>query len=72
MIDTSDPFTTLLTTAQAADLAGVSTATVRQWASRGHLTAHGRDDHGRALYLLIDVAKAEHATRKVARRKVAA
>lgn len=71
MFDASDPFAALLTTRQAADLAGVTPATIRQWASRGHLTAKGLDDHGRALYLLIDVAKAENATRKAARRKVA-
>lgn len=59
----------LVTTAEAARHAGVSAAAVRQWASRGHLEATGTDDAGRPLYRLLDVAKAERATRSHARRK---
>lgn len=71
-----------LTTAEAAQLAttwrrlvsagaaAVKPATIRQWASRGHLTAAGLDDRGRPLYALADLARAEHATRARALRLV--
>jgi hypothetical protein len=61
--DGIDLFETLLTTDQAAALAGVNPATVRSWKSRGHLVAASYDPAGRPLFLGIDVAKAEHATR---------
>jgi hypothetical protein len=68
----------LITTDQAATLCGVSAVTVRQWASRGYLTAAGdrvklpvARREGRALLLNpVEVAKAEHATRERARRHV--
>jgi len=71
-----------LTTAEAAELAtrwrrtvsagaaAVTPATVRQWASRGHLQPVGLDDRGRPLYALADLARAEHATRARALRLV--
>lgn len=43
--------------------AAVKPATIRQWACRGHLTPCGLDDHGRRLYALPDLARAEKATR---------
>ena len=59
----------LLTAAQAARYAGVKVSTICKWRERGHLPPatgdHGeelRDDKGRRLYRLLDVAKAEHAT----------
>ena len=59
----------LLTASQAAQYAGVKVSTICKWRERGHLPPavgdHGqelRDDHGRRLYRLLDVAKAEHAT----------
>ena len=59
--DASDP-ECLISTAEAAELAGVSAAVVRQWASRGILPRVGKA--GRTTYYrLLDVAKAEHATR---------
>jgi DNA-binding transcriptional MerR regulator len=70
----------LYTTTQAAELATtwrrtlsagaaqVTPATVRQWASRGHLQPAGLDDHGRPLYDLPGLAHAEHATRHRALR----
>lgn len=58
-----------VSTAQAAELLGVSPATIRGWVSRGHLVKAGLDVNGRALYLWIDVARAERATRDRARRK---
>ncbi|MFD6035263.1 MerR family transcriptional regulator [Streptomyces griseoincarnatus] len=72
----------LLTTGEASELATswrrtlsagaaeVTPATIRQWASRGHLQAAGLDDHGRPLYALTDLARAEHATRVRALRLV--
>lgn len=60
-----------VSTAQAAELLGVSTATIRGWVLRGYLTKIGLDIHGRALYRWIDVARAERATRDRARRKFA-
>lgn len=73
----------LLTASQAAQLAttwrhtvsGGRAATVRRtaianWVSRGHLTRAGLDDHGRPLYRLGDIARAEQATRARALRLV--
>ncbi|HET8970476.1 MAG TPA: MerR family transcriptional regulator, partial [Candidatus Nanopelagicales bacterium] len=69
-----------LTTAQASELATtwrrtlsagaaeVTPATIRQWASRGHLEPAGLDDRGHPLYTLADRARAAHATRARARR----
>lgn len=61
----------LITTAKAANLAGVSAATIRSWAKRGHLVA-AEHVEGRPLYRWIDVAKAERRTRDLARRSFAA
>ena len=58
----------LITATEAASLCGVSAEAVRKWASRGILAAAGMDARGRKLYRLIDVAKAERATRDKARR----
>lgn len=58
----------LITTAEAATLCGVTVSAIRQWAHKGLITATGIDDRGRKLYRLIDVAKAEHTTREKARR----
>ena len=52
-----------LTAAQAAKYAGVTRQAIINWRNRGHLTM---GDDGK--YRLLDVAKAEHATRKRARR----
>lgn len=67
----------LLTTKQAAHLAEVTPAAVRQWVTRGHLKVATNDDgeeirdkRGRPFYWRIDVAKAEYKTRKAARRYV--
>jgi len=64
----------LLTATQAARYAGVQRVTICKWRERGHLPAatdHDgnelRNGHGRRLYRLIDVAKAEHATAQRAR-----
>lgn len=67
-----DQFTQLISTTDAANLAGVSVAAISNWRDRGHLPVSGRDQRGRPLYRWLDVAKAEHATRRHARRTWAA
>jgi|HubBroStandDraft_6_1064221.scaffolds.fasta_scaffold1750260_2 hypothetical protein len=61
----------LLPAKEAAGYAGVSIAAICQWRKRGHLPVatdeNGdeiRDDRGKPLYRLIDVAKAENATKR--------
>jgi excisionase family DNA binding protein len=58
----------LLTVEQAAEHCGVQPVTIRQWVSRGHLTPIARGVKGRLLFDVVDVAKAERATRERARR----
>jgi len=60
----------LLTAKQAAGYAGVSVAAICKWRERGHLPV-ATDEHGaeiryrgKPLYRLLDVAKAEHATKR--------
>lgn len=66
----------LLTTSEAAERFDVKSVTIRIWAYRGKITPV-RDpagelvrhpETGEHVYRLIDVAKAEHATRRRARR----
>lgn len=57
-----------LTARQAADHAGVRLITIYSWQRRGHLKPAGLDPNGVYLYNLLDVAKAEYATRKRAGR----
>jgi DNA-binding transcriptional MerR regulator len=54
----------------SAGAAAVTPATIRKWASRGHLAPCGLDDHGHPLYALPDLARAEKATRSRALRLV--
>ena len=61
----------LLTAKEAAGYAGVTIAVICKWRERGHLPvatdAQGneiRDERGRPRYRLLDVAKAENATRQ--------
>jgi hypothetical protein len=67
-----DDVNTLVTTAGAATIAGVSVATIRSWRLRGHLDVAGLTETGRPMYRWIDVAKAERHTRDRARRTYAA
>ncbi len=67
-VPTPDGIDSLITTTEAATLCGVSTATVRKWVQRKQLAPSGLDDNGRNLFRVIDVAKAERATRQRARR----
>jgi hypothetical protein len=75
---------TLISTTDAAYLAGVTVAAISNWRERGylaridgetvrvHLVPAKYDARNRPLYRWIDVAKAEHATRERARRKFVA
>ncbi len=63
-----DRLNELVTTSEAARLAGVAVNTITTWRDRGTLTPAGTDDRGRPLYRFLDVAKAERATRDRARR----
>lgn len=58
----------ILTVERAAAHCGVQPVTIRQWVSRGHLKPIARGDKGRLLFTVLDVAKAEQATRERARR----
>ena len=58
----------LITAAEAATLCNVATSTIYVWVNRGLLEPSGLDEKGRKLYRLLDVAKAERATRDRARR----
>ena len=57
----------LLTASEAAEYAGVHVEAILNWRNHGRLTVSGTKN-GRPAYRLLDVAKAEHATRKRARR----
>jgi hypothetical protein len=50
----------LLTTAQAAEVAGVKIDRIRKWNRRGHLERAGLNEQGWPLYRAVDVAKAKH------------
>ena len=56
----------LLTASEAARYAGVSPQAIVNWRRRGHLEATLTPQGPR--YRLVDVARAEHATRRRARR----
>jgi hypothetical protein len=57
----------LLTTTEAALLAGRKPATIRTWAARGHLKAAGLDRAGRPLYAVEAVWDVERDTRRRSR-----
>lgn len=65
----------LITRGQAAALCGVTPEAITNWTRLGYGPRDARQklpvkrrEHGRPLYDPIDVARAEHATRKRARR----
>lgn len=57
-----DRLPVLLTTAEAAILAGVSPATIRTWVHRGHLHAVAVNGDGHPLYDAADVRLVEITT----------
>lgn len=65
---TPDGIDSLITAAEAATLCNVSTSTIYVWVNRGTLTPSGINANGHKVYRLLDVAKAERATRDKARR----
>lgn len=76
---TPEGLDSLITAKEAAALCGVSAVTIRTWSSRGYIDTRGegqklepkgRDRQGRNLYRLLDVAKAENATRMRRARRV--
>lgn len=61
----------LITVAQAAELAGVSDAVIRQWKRRGHLSQAGATLDGRPLFRGIDVLRAQAQLERKRRRRQA-
>lgn len=57
-----------VTASEAAALCGVALCTITKWARSGRIQPAGINQQGRKLYSLIDIAKAERATRDRARR----
>lgn len=53
-----------LTTAQAAELAGVSPATIRSWRNRGYLAPQGLDERNRPLHTREAIRAAERLVRE--------
>jgi hypothetical protein len=64
--------TTLWTTTEAAEAAGVEPGVIRIWAHRGHLKRANSEKCRTPRYRAIDVVKAEKATRSRARRSYVA
>lgn len=60
------------TATEAAEAVGVTVHTIWQWKRRGHLQPSGMNREGLLVFRVLDVAKAEHATRARARRAVPA
>jgi DNA-binding transcriptional MerR regulator len=56
------------TAAEAAQAVGVKVYTIWQWKRRGHLQPAGLNDTGLQVFRVLDVARAEYATRQRARR----
>lgn len=54
----------LLTTAEAAQLAGVAPVTIRQWRNRGWLAPQGLDERNRPLHTREAVRAAEKRVRQ--------
>lgn len=63
-----DLHSTLWTTAEAAEAAGVKPGVIRIWVHRGHLQRANSEKCRIAKYRAIDVVRAEKATREKARR----
>lgn len=57
-----------ITASEAAALCGVALCTITKWVREGRIEPCGLNIQGRKVYRLLDVAKAERATRERARR----
>lgn len=62
----------LLTSSQAAEVAGVTKKRVLQWDSRGHLERAGLNEKGWPVYRALDVAKCQHKFYGYARNEAVA
>ena len=62
----------LLTSSQAAEVAGVTKKRVLQWDSRGHLERAGLNEKGWPVYRALDVAKCKHKFHGYARNEAIA
>ncbi|MCM1941784.1 helix-turn-helix domain-containing protein [Streptomyces sp. G3] len=60
-----------MTVKEAALHAGVSVQTVYSWIRRGRLEVTGLDHRGQKVFRLLDIARAEKATRARAKRVLA-
>ena len=65
---TPDGIDSQITATEAAQLCGVALCTITKWARDGRIQPTGINRQGRKVYRLLDVAKAEYATREKARR----
>ncbi|RVW06241.1 hypothetical protein [Rhodococcus spongiicola] len=65
---TPEGINSLITATEASTLCGVALCTITKWVREQKLSPAGLDERGRKLYRLLDVAKAERATREKARR----
>ena len=65
---TPDGIDAHITATEAAAFCGVKLCTITKWAREQRITPVGINRQGRKVYRLIDIAKAEHATRARARR----
>lgn len=63
MASVTNPAETPLTTAEAAEILGVSVALVRLWAHRGKLKVYGHVK-GKAVYSELDVLRLERDRRR--------
>lgn len=59
-----DGLHTLVNTTEAARIAGVTVAAISKWRERGLIKPTGLDQDNRPLYRILDIAKAEQATRR--------
>lgn len=57
-----------VTATEAAQQFGLTIAAITNWVRRGHLKPAGLNHQGRKTYRVLDLAKADVATKKHARR----
>jgi hypothetical protein len=59
-----DGLNTLVTTTEAAEVAGVTVSAISNWRRRGLIQPSGLDDRGKPLYRLADIVRTERSTRR--------